>query len=291
MDPGPHPRLTLGATVATSAGTLVLGYCDELDERARSADPEAEPATHIMRWTGDRLAAVGRHPWRLETVRRLQDGSVLGVGRAPGSVRIRGGAFEPLAEVHPGTCNGLWEAPDGVVHMVGSYAPFWRRLGPGGWTDLPLPPGAGGLSAVIGDGAGEVYAVGMGGTVLRWDGASVTAVATPAAGWLTSAVRVPAGICIGGHRGMLLVGGQQGWRRIDSGTTAPLLNLVEHDGGVCFATPDGVRWVDPVQGGSRMLCAQPCRWLAAFGDGLLLVQGSQAWVLGAGGLRPVDTSV
>jgi len=188
-------------------------------------------------------------------VHAFEDGPVFVGGAGATVLRIDGGAIErtPTPPFFGNTVYGVWGATPDDVWAVGGFAGrdgfAWRWDG-AEWSavDLPadLPRTATGeipaLFKVWGRGPDDVWMVGGQGTVLRWDGASLTRVDAGTTEQLFTVAGSDEEVVIVGGRGdgLVLRGGQDGFVE-DTPLGAQVLQAVTVDA-------DGALWVAGARG-------------------------------------------
>jgi hypothetical protein len=140
-------------------------------------------------------------------------------------------AANPPFPATSATLSGVWPFDDGTVWVAGASGSrgVASRFAQGQWTEAVLPPNAPTLFGLWASGPADVWAVGIGNTVLHYDGnAALTWTPVPVAGTTTSATLTgvwgasSSDVWIVGQGGLILHGGQLGVASEPSGTTVDL---------------------------------------------------------------------
>lgn len=283
--------LVLGAAAGPSHHDFfVLGYSQQYDRRESDRHGQRWESTFVLHYREGVRSVIAVLPQRLDDLWRSPQGRIYAVGDPVGVLEVTSaGVTELTISDTPGAFTSIWGTGEEHVFACGHYEPFWLYRRAEVWHRLSLPVAVGGLWRLSGHNEGDVYAVSDRGEILHFDGQHVQRLDSPTTRWLVSIAPMPEErVCVGGYEGVLLYGNTLGWRTIDSGTDAPLLNIVPYLKGTCFITPDGVWYFDGRQQ-PRCIVRQGGRWISLVGDRLLVVNNEQAWVFDGRALAPLNT--
>lgn len=192
-DPGGEPREVVGP----GEGSPSDGDRDALE--GREADPwEPTPAA-----TWKEIGLPFPKDFVFKSLWAASGDALYVVGVGPIAFRFDGDRFENLDPPSPPeVLNAAWGAGPLDLHAVGMHGHALRWTGmpgvPGAWTGGPIS-GAPTLFGVTGTGGDDVFAVGTGGVIVRWDGKT----------WSRSSVsgrRLLRGLCDDPSSGLWVVG-------------------------------------------------------------------------------------
>lgn len=286
----PPLEVVLGSAAGVAEDFLVLGYSKDYDRLASAKQPEQDQSTFILRFLRRERKLIRILPQRLNDLWQGAAGRAYAVGEPRGIVQVSSDAVtEESIEGARGTFASIWGPSEEHVFTCGHYSPFWLYRRSGRWHRLELPAETTGLWRVGGHHERDVYAVSQTGQILHFDGQRVNQLDSPTTRWLVAIAAMPEGrMCLGGHQGVILFGDAKGWRTVDSGTDAPILNLVSYRQGVCFVTPDGLWYFDGRQEPQR-IAEQGGRWVSSVGGGLIVVNNQFSWLFDGQDLFPLET--
>jgi hypothetical protein len=286
--------MTLGPAVGRADDFYALGFCPELDEHERRADPSHTSFTFIVRYDRLKKTIVDRVRARLDGLWQPPQPPLLAVGEPSGIIEIDAtGAREVALSPPPlGEFNAVWGASDAHVFACGGqYQPFVFYRRGGKWLHLPAPVGAAPPNDVRGFHENEVYFVAEKGQIWLWDGQSLTQRAVPTTRHLTGIAQLNDKLmCISGYQGTLLVGSKVGWRIVPTGTEEPLLSIASLHGAAYYGADGALFSFDGVSPPSRVIDV-PARWVSSLDDALVLVDGEDAGLFRQGVMTSIDTTV
>jgi hypothetical protein len=283
----------LGRAVGRSDDFHVLGYCPDLDEHERTTgDPDHAQYTFVVRYQHPARTIVDRLDLRLDALWQATRGPLLAMGGVRGVIEIdAAGTREVSLPQLRGHALSMWGSSDAHLFACGIVEPFAYYRRGGQWLALQLPEGTRGLYDVRGFHENEVYFVGEGGTILRWNGQALTTVPVPTTRYLTGIARLDdTTMCICGYQGTLLMGNRRGWRVVPTGVEDNLLTLAALDGKVYYGADDVV-WSFDGRSAPTVAIDTRARWVSGLADGLVLVDNDVSKLWSGGQLTRLDTIV
>jgi hypothetical protein len=283
---------TLGPAVGRCDDFYALGYCPELDEREKETNPDHTSFTFVLHYEKRKKTIVERVKSRLDDLWQPPSGPILAVGDPDAVFEIDAkGVREVALSKVPGAFMAIWGVDDRHVFACGIYEPFvfYRRQGK--WLLLPLPKGTADLYDVCGMHENEVYFVGEKGTILLWDGQTMSRLAVPTTRYLTGIARLNDKLmCACGYDGTLLVGNKRGWRLVPTNVNDDLLAIADLDGKVYYGADDVVWSFDGISRPTKAIDT-PADWVSGLADGLELDDGEKSRLYCGGKLVDLDTTL
>jgi hypothetical protein len=297
--PPTHWALQLGDATGQDSGDFwALGYSSEYNEAFAHLNPPTFESptsayTFLLHYQKRQLTQVHTHTDRLLCLWGTGAGKVYAAGFPRALFEVdAAGVKEHSLKGHAGAFASLWGTGEDHLFACGFIPPFLLYRRRGKWDPLALPAGAPDqLHEIVGFSERDVYIVGGEGTVLHFDGMHLTLLEKVTTRTLRSAARFDEQrICAGGIGGTLLYGNRGGFRLVPTGTDTDLVCLTHFQGQVVYPTPDGVYAFD---GKKRpaLLLDQPAEWVCGLGDGLLVRDGTAAWIYDGKTLASLDTIV
>ena len=295
--PGPF-LAELGSAAGPSVRDFyVLAHSSEYDEVFEHTNPPTFQSptsrfTHVFHYRDGVRDQVHRVNDRLLTLWQSPTGETLAAGFPRGIFVISSsGVSEIVFKGHAGVFTGIWGPSSDHVFACGMVPPFVLHRLHGQWQPLPLPASSATvLRGVSGVGAADVYVVGNAGTILHYDGRDLAVLEVPTTRELARIAPLGKNVCVAGDEGVLLFGSVNGWRQIPSGTDETLDGLAAWQGHVFFGTSDGVWRFDGASKPTIELKKSAAR-VQGFADGLLVVNGADAWLWDGTTLTPLDTTI
>jgi hypothetical protein len=276
---------------------FVLAYSNEYNEAYAQSNPDTYVSptsqfTHVLRFDGPNRTANFVLPDRLldlwwSPTRRV----AYAVGFPRGVFELDASGMKEFVLDDPaGTFTSVWGVNDNHLFVCG-FKPFVQYRKFDKWFNLPLPDRTvEHLHAVNGSSETDVYVVGSHGTILHFDGRTVSTLESPTTRHLLSIEPLGNKFCIGGAQGIFLFGDKNGWRIVPIGVSAQINSMASYRDQILFGSEQGVFAFNGIEA-PRIVYSQPAKEISGLGDVVLIASDTNAALFDGKLAVPLNTTL